>query len=77
MEMWRILVLGAARQGVGCGLDRLRELVNGKKTLCRFLGHADVRDDYRCGGQRLADNVSLLRPELLSMPKQKRSIAPG
>ena len=66
MEMWRILVMGVARQGLGCGFDRLHELVNEHRTLRRFLGHADVWDDYRCGYQRLVDNVSLLRPELLA-----------
>ena len=65
MEMWRILVMGVARQGLGCGFDRLRELVNEHRTLRRFPVRADVWDDYRCGYQRLADNVSLLRPELL------------
>ena len=65
MEMWRILVMGVVKQGLGCDFDRLRELVNEHKTLRRFLGHADVWDDYRYGHQRLVDNVSLLRPELL------------
>ena len=65
MEMWRILVMGVIKQGLGCDFDRLHELVNEHKTLRRFLGHADVWDDYRYGYQRLVDNVSLLRPELL------------
>ena len=65
MEMWRILVMGVIKQGLGCDFDRLHELVNEHKTLRRFLGHGDVWDDYRYGYQRLVDNVSLLRPELL------------
>ena len=65
MEMWRILVMGVIKQGLGCDFDRLHELVNEHMTLRRFLGHADVWDDYRYGYQRLVDNVSLLRPELL------------
>ncbi len=65
MEMWRILVMGVIKQGLGCDFDRLHELVNEHRTLRRFLGHGDVRDDYRYGYQRLVDNVSLLRPELL------------
>ena len=66
MEMWRILVMGVVKQGPGRGFDRLRELVNEHRTLRRFLGRADVWDDYRCNCQRLADNVSLLSPELLA-----------
>ena len=55
MEMWRILVMGVIKQGLGCDFDRLHELVNEHKTLRRFLGHADVWDDYRYGYQRLVD----------------------
>ena len=65
MEMWRILVMGVIKQGLGCDFDRLHELVNEHKTLRRFLGHADVWDDHRYSYQRLVDNVGLLRPELL------------
>ena len=66
MEMWRILVLGVVRQGLGCGFDRLRELANEHNTLRRFPVRADVWDRHRHGYQTLADNVSLLRPELLA-----------
>ena len=65
MEMWRILVMGVVKQGLGCDFDRLHELVNQHKTLRRFLGHADVWDDSHYHYQTLVDNVSLLRPELL------------
>ena len=66
MEMWRILVMGVVKQGLGCDFDRLHELVNEHKTLRRFLGHADVWDEYQYTYQRLADNVGLLTPELLA-----------
>ena len=65
MEMWRILVMGVVKQGLGCDLDRLHELANEHKTLRRFLGHADVWDEHRHHYQTLVDNVSLLSPELL------------
>ena len=65
MEMWRILVMGVVKQGLGCDFDRLHELVNEHKTLRRFLGHSDVWDEHRYKYQTLVDNVSLLRPELL------------
>ena len=65
MEMWRILVLGVARQGLGCGFDRLHELANEHRTLRRFLGRGDILDRHRHGCQTLADNIGHLRPELL------------
>lgn len=65
MEMWRVLVMGVIKQGLGCDFDRVHELVNEHKTLRRFLGHADVWDDYQYHYQTLVDNVSLLNPKLL------------
>ena len=47
MEMWRILVMGVVKQGLGCDFDRLHELLNEHRTLRRFLGHADIRDTER------------------------------
>jgi len=65
MEMWRILVMGVVKQGLGCDFDRLHEPVNEHGTLRRFLGHADIRDDHRHHHQTVVDNVNLLNPELL------------
>ena len=65
MEMWRIVVMGVVKQGLGCDFDRLHELVNEHRTLRRFLGHSQVWDEHRYQYQTLVDNVSLLRPELL------------
>ena len=65
MELWRILVMGVVKQGLGCDFDRLHELVNEHKTLRRFLGHADVWDETPYQYQTVVDNVGLLRPELL------------
>ena len=64
-EMWRILVMGVVKQGLGCDFDRLHELVNGHRTLRRLLGHSDVWDEHRYRYQTLVDNVKLPRPELL------------
>ena len=47
MEMWRTLVIGVVKQGLGCDFDRLHELANQHKTLRRFLGHADALDEHR------------------------------
>ena len=66
MEMWRILVLGVVKQGLGCGFDRLHELANEHHTLRRFLGHGDILYRHMYEYQTLADNIGHLRPELLA-----------
>ena len=63
--MWRILVTGVIWQGLGCEFDRPHLLVHEHNALHRFPGHADVWDDFHYSYQRLLDNVTLLRPELL------------
>ena len=65
MEMWRILVMGVIKQGLGCDFDRLHELVNEHMTLRRFLGHPNIWDTKKYTYQTVVDNVGLLRPELL------------
>ena len=50
MEMWRIMVTGVVRQGLGRHFDRLRELVNGTGTLRELLGHPDIRDRHQTPG---------------------------
>ena len=65
MEMWRILVMGVVKQGLGCDFDRLHELANQHMTLRQFLGHADIWDKHRYNYQTLVDNVSLLSPARL------------
>ena len=42
MEIWRILVMGIIKQGLGCDFDRLQELANEHKTLCLLLGHPHI-----------------------------------
>ena len=66
MEMWRILVMGVMKQGLGCDFDRLQELVNHHDTIRQFLGHPDVWDKHHYEYQNLVDNVELLGPELLA-----------
>ena len=51
---------GVIKQGFGCELDRLHEPVHERKASHRFLGNADVWDDYRYSYQRVADNVAFL-----------------
>ncbi|MCY4611821.1 MAG: ISNCY family transposase [Gammaproteobacteria bacterium] len=64
MDLWKILVLGVVKQGLGCDWDRLRELVNEHQTLREMLGHGwTERERYE--RQNLIDNVSLLTPDLL------------
>ena len=69
MEMWRILVMGVVKQGLGCDFDRLHELANEHRAIREFLGHC-FEDDRRYHYQTLVDNVSLLNPKLLHKVNQ-------
>ena len=44
MALWRILVLGVLKQGLGCDFDRLHNLANHHETVRAFLGHGDFAD---------------------------------
>ena len=66
MDLWRILVLGVLKQGLGCDFDRLQDLANNHRTVRAMLGHGDFDADGRYELQTLVDNVGLLTPELLS-----------
>lgn len=66
MELWRVLVMGVLKQGLGCDFDRLHELVNEHKTIREFLGHGVLGEKEEYEYQTVVDNVSLLRPELLA-----------
>ena len=66
MELWRILVMGVLKQGLGCDFDRLHELVNQHRTVREFLGHGAFSQDDTYELQTIIDNVYLLTPELLS-----------
>ena len=66
MDLWRILVLGVLKQGLGCDFDRLHDLANHHRTVRAMLAHGDFADESRYEFQTVVDNVSLLTPELLS-----------
>ena len=66
MKLWRILVMGVLKQGLGCDFDRLHELVNQHRTVREFLGHGAFSQDDTYELQTIIDNVYLLTPELLS-----------
>ena len=66
MELWRILVMGVLKQGLGCDFDRVHELVNQHRTVREFLGHGAFSQDDTYELQTIIDNVYLLTPELLS-----------
>ena len=38
MALWRILVMGVLKQGLGCDFDRVQELANQHRTVREFLG---------------------------------------
>ena len=66
MDLWRILVLGVLKQGLGCDFDRLQELANQHRTVREMLGHGDDGlDGFRYGRRLIMSNVSLLSPSLL------------
>ena len=66
MDLWRILVLGVLKQGLGCDFDRLQDLANHHRLVRAMLAHGDFADETRYEFQTVVDNVSLLTPELLS-----------
>ncbi len=65
MDIWRVVVLGVLKQGLGCDYDRLHSLANSYDELRQMLGHSSYADKYKYGFQTIVDNVSLLTPELL------------
>ncbi len=65
MDLWKVLVLGALKQGLGRDWDRLQELANEHQTLREMLGHGWL-ERARYERQNLIDNVSLMMPELLA-----------
>ena len=69
-DLWRELVLAILKQGLGCDYDRLQELANRRQTVREMLGHSDEFYAERSSHyqlQTLIDNVSLLRPQLLTI----------
>ena len=66
MDIWRVVVLGVLKQGLGCDYDRLHELANNHSSLRRMLGHSDYSGEYEYELQTIMDNVSLLEPEMLN-----------
>ena len=66
MELWRILVMGVLKQGLGCDIDRVHELANQHRTVREFLGHGAFSQGDTYELQTIIDNVYLLTPELLS-----------
>ena len=65
MDIWRVVVLGVLKQGLGCDYDRLHSLANSYRELRQMLGHDGYGDKYEYGLQTIIDNVELLSAELL------------
>lgn len=65
MDIWRVVVLGVLKQGLGCDYNRLQEFANHHDTVRQMLGHGGYGDSYEYEFQTIVDNVSLLSPELL------------
>ena len=62
MDLLSILILGIVKQANRLDFDKLQELANEHKTLRRFLGHSDIRDERRHSLKTLERNVNLPRP---------------
>ena len=73
MALWRILVLGVLKQGLGCDFDRLHDLANHHETVRAFLGHGDFADKTYwtkpLRGRRRSDPPPLRRPARSSGPR--------
>ncbi len=63
LDLWRVLVLGALKQGLNIDFHRLQDLANNHRTLRLMLGH-DMYDETHYRLQPLIDNVSRLTPQL-------------
>ena len=46
MDIWRVVVLGVLKQGLGCDYDRLHSLANNHSSLRGMLGHSDYSGKY-------------------------------
>ena len=57
MEMWRILVLGVLKQGLGCDFDRLHNLANHHETVRAMLGHSEFADKTITSFRQLSTTV--------------------
>ena len=69
-DLWRVLVLAILKQGFGCDYDRLQDLASQCQTVREMLGHSDGFNAERASHyqlQTLIDNLSLLRPQLLTI----------
>ena len=68
LNVWRIVVLAALKQGIDCDFDRLAYLANQNKDLRALLCHgADGIDgDRKYTARGLMRNINLLTPDLLS-----------
>ena len=69
-DLWRVLALAVLKQGLGCDYDRLQELANWRQTVREILGYSDEFYAERSSHyqlQTLIANVSLLRPQLLTI----------
>ena len=60
MDIWRVVVLGVLKQGLGCDYDRLHSLANSFDELRQMLGHSGWGDKHKYELQTIVDNVSLL-----------------
>jgi len=66
MELWKTFVLATLKLGLNCDFDRLQELANQHNTIRQMLGHSSWEDITEYKLQTLIDNVTKLKPSVLS-----------
>ena len=69
MPLWNVFVCGVLRLNLNCDYDRIHELSNKHQTVREMLGHGCF-DSTNYHYQTLADNVSLITPEILGSINQ-------
>ena len=69
MEMWKILVMGVLKRGLGCNVHNLRDLLNNHRVIRLLLGHV-LWDESRYELEEILDNLTFVSPELLAEVNQ-------
>ena len=70
MDIWRILVLGILKQGLGYGFDRIQLFANSLPEVRAMLGHTGFADTTYYELETMIGNINLLSEELLGKVNQ-------
>jgi len=70
MDIWQIFVLGSLRLNCSWDFDKTAEIANEHRTVRRMLGHDENDFQKKYPVQTIADNVTLLTPEIMDRINQ-------